>query len=79
MVKVPPHVLDELVATISPTGSVSLNPTPVNAIGFAAGLVMVNVSEVVAPNGIVVGLNALAIVGAHVGEVVNVQTELAAK
>jgi hypothetical protein len=61
VVKVPPHTVDVLFATVSPVGSVSVNPTPVNA--MVSGLVIVNVSDVVAFSAIVVGLNALAIEG----------------
>ena len=50
-------------ATVSPVGSVSVNATPVSGIMFAAGLVMVKVSEVVAFSAIVEGLNAFAIDG----------------
>src|SRR5258708_4449753 len=48
VVSVPPQVLDELLATVSPVGSVSLNATPVSATVFAAGLVIVNCNELVA-------------------------------
>ena len=40
-------------ATVSPVGSVSVNATPVSATALAAGLVMVNVSDVVAFRAIV--------------------------
>jgi hypothetical protein len=63
IVSVPPHVpIDEL-ATVSPVGRVSVNATPVRATAFAAGLVIVNVSELVPFNVVVVGLNAFAIDG----------------
>src|SRR5713101_965372 len=64
VVRVPPQVLDELLATVSPAGRVSLNPTPVRAAVLAAGFVMVKVSDVVAFNPIAAGLKALAIEGA---------------
>jgi hypothetical protein len=51
------------VETTSPVGRVSVKATPVKASTFAAGFVMVNVSEVVAFNAIVEGLNTLAIDG----------------
>ena len=49
-VAVPPQVLERPfgVETTSPVGSVSVNATPVSATVFAAGLVMVKVSVVVA-------------------------------
>src|SRR5437879_3964485 len=50
-------------ATVRPVGSVSVNATPVNATVLAAGLVMVNVSEVVAFSAMVFGLKTLAIEG----------------
>lgn len=61
----PPHepVSPFGVATVKPTGSESLNPTPVSWFALAAGFVIVNVSEVVAPVEIVDGLNAMAIDG----------------
>src|SRR5579859_274414 len=64
-VAVPPQVLERPfgVETTRPVGSVSLNATPASATALAAGLVMVNVSDVVPFSGIVVGLNALAIEG----------------
>src|SRR5947209_2667887 len=63
VVNVPPHTVEVELATDSPVGSVSLNPTPVSATVFPAGLVMVNVSDVVAFSAIVFGLNTLAIEG----------------
>lgn len=60
---VPPHTVDVLLATVNPVGNVSVNATPARGSTFAAGFVMVNVSEVVAFNAIAVGLNALAIDG----------------
>src|SRR5258708_902816 len=63
VVSVPPQVLDELLATVSPVGSVSLNATPVSATVFAAGLVIVNCNELVAFRAMLVGLKTLAMVG----------------
>ncbi len=63
VVKVPPQVLAELLATVSPVGNVSLKATPVKATVLAAGLVRVNCNEVVAFTAMAVGLNALAIEG----------------
>ena len=47
----------------SPVGNVSVNATPVSATAFAAGLVIVKVSDVVAFRAMLAGLNALAIDG----------------
>jgi len=63
VVSVPPQVLDELLATVSPVGRVSLNATPVSATVFAAGLVIVNCNELVALRAMLVGLKTLAMVG----------------
>jgi hypothetical protein len=63
VVRVPPQTVDELLATVNPVGSVSVNATPVRATEFAAGLVMVNVSEVVPFNGTLLGVNTLAMDG----------------
>src|SRR5262245_13132467 len=60
VVTVPPQIVAVASATVSPVGSVSVNATPVSGSTFAAGLVMVNVSEVVAPCEIVEGANTLA-------------------
>ena len=51
-VTVPPQLLVSPfgVATIKPAGRLSVKPTPVSEIEFAAGFVIVNVSEVVAPS-----------------------------
>ena len=57
----PPHVVEVPLATVNPAGSVSVKPTPVISNVFE--LVIVNVSEVVAPIGIVAAPNALVIVG----------------
>jgi len=63
VVTVPPQIVVVALATVRPVGSVSVNATPVSDTAFAAGLVIVNVSEVVAFSAIVKGLNALAIEG----------------
>src|SRR5260370_45255 len=47
VVSVPPHTVAVPLATVSPVGCVSVNPTPVSATGFAAGLVMVNFRDAV--------------------------------
>src|ERR1700687_5872221 len=63
VVSVPPQTVAELFATVKPVGSVSVNPTPVSATGFAAGLVMVNVRDVVPFRATVEEPNAFAIEG----------------
>src|SRR5215467_6075314 len=63
VVSVPPHTVDVPLATVSPVGNVSVNATPASASGFAAGLVMVNVNDVVAFNAMLEGLNTFAIDG----------------
>jgi len=63
VVSVPPQTVAEALATVSPVGSVSVNATPVRAMAFAAGLVIVNVSDVVAFSAMLDGLNTLAIDG----------------
>src|SRR5215472_9445084 len=63
VVTVPPQTAAVALATVRPVGSVSVNATPVSGSTFAAGLVMMNVSEVVAFSAIVEGLNCLAIDG----------------
>jgi hypothetical protein len=63
VVRVPPQTVDEELATVRPVGKVSANATPAKATAFAAGLVMVNVSEVVALRAIFAGLNTFAMVG----------------
>jgi hypothetical protein len=63
VVSVPPQTVAETFATVRPVGSVSVNATPVSATAFAAGLVTVNVSEVVAFSAMDAGLNTLAIDG----------------
>ena len=60
---VPPQTVAEALATVRPVGSVSIKATPVRATVLAAGLVMVNVSEVVAFRAMLLGLNTLAIDG----------------
>src|SRR5882724_9087626 len=64
-VAVPPHVLVNPfgVATTIPAGKLSVNATPVSATALAAGLVMVNVSEVVPFSGTLAAPKALAIDG----------------
>lgn len=63
VVSVPPQTVAEALATVKPVGNVSVNATPVRATAFAAGLVMVNVSDVVAFSAMLVGLKTLAIEG----------------
>ena len=63
VVSVPPQTVAEALATVKPVGKVSANATPVRATAFAAGFVMVNVSEVVAFSAMLAGLNTLAIEG----------------
>jgi hypothetical protein len=62
-VSVPPQTVAEALATVRPVGSVSVNATPVRATVLAAGLVIVNVSEVVAFSAMLLGLKTLAIDG----------------
>jgi hypothetical protein len=63
VVSVPPQTVAVAFATVNPVGSVSVNATPLSGSTFAAGLVMVNVSEVVAFRAMPLGLNTLAIDG----------------
>ena len=63
VVSVPPQTVDVASATVRPVGSVSVNATPASGSAFAAGLVIVNVSELVAFSEIVEGLKALAMDG----------------
>src|SRR5260370_36761125 len=63
VVNVPPRVVAEESATVSPVGSVSANATPVRGTVLAPGLVMVKVSDVVVFSAMVTGLKALAIEG----------------
>src|SRR5262245_10712614 len=63
VVTVPPQITADAFATVRPVGRVSVNATPFNGSTLAPGLVMVNVSEVVAFKAIVDGLNAFAIDG----------------
>src|SRR5258708_21727867 len=63
VVSVPPHTVADALATVNPVGSVSVNATPVNGSGFAPGLVMVKVSDVVAFSVMVDGLNTFAMEG----------------
>jgi len=48
VVSVPPQTEDVPFATVSPVGRVSVKATPVSGSTFAAGFVIVKVSEVVA-------------------------------
>lgn len=64
VVRVPPQTpAGEEVATVTPLGRLSVNPTPASATGLPVGLVMVKFSEDVAFRAIVLGLNTLAIDG----------------
>jgi hypothetical protein len=63
VVTVPPQTVEEALATVRPVGSVSVKATPVSANALAAGLVMVNVSEVVAFRATAAGLNTFAMDG----------------
>jgi len=63
VVSVPPQTVVDALATVKPVGSVSVNATPVRETAFAAGLVIVNVSEVVAFSAMLAGLKTLAIEG----------------
>ena len=67
-VTVPLHVLltPGTAATCSPFVSVSLNAIPFSAVAFAAGLVMVNVTVVVAFSGMLAAPKAFEIVGGPV-------------
>ena len=72
VVSVPPQTAADELATVSPVGNVSVKATPVRASTFAAGFVMVNVSEVVAFSAIVEGLNAFAMDGGATTEMLAV-------
>lgn len=63
VVSVPPQTVEVPFATVRPVGRVSVNATPVSGSTFAAGFVIVKVSEVVAFRAIVEGLKTLAIDG----------------
>jgi len=63
VVRVPPQTVAVTFATVRPVGSVSVNATPVRDTVLAAGLVIVNVSEVVAFSAMLLGLKTLAIDG----------------
>lgn len=63
VVKVPPQTVLVPLTTVRPLGSVSVNATPASEAVFAAGLVIVNVSDVVAFREIADGLNPFAIDG----------------
>ena len=58
----PPTTLGGVATTI-PAGRVSVKPMPVSVAELLAGLVMVKVNVEVPPNGMLVGENALTIVG----------------
>ena len=60
--KVPPHWVEEAVATVSPLGSVSVKAIPLKAI-VALGLVSVNVNVEVAPIATGFGEKALLMMG----------------
>src|SRR5262249_31904538 len=64
-VNVPPHEVDAfgVLATASPDGSVSVNPTPVRAVVVLV-LFIVKVRVVVPPRGIVASVNAFEMLGA---------------
>jgi len=52
LLTIPPHcVAVGALATVMPTGKVSVNPTPVSATVFAAGFVMVKVNVELFPTG----------------------------
>ncbi len=63
VVSVPPQTVAVALATVRPVGNVSVNATPLRATALAAGLVMVNVSDVVAFSAMLLGLNTLAMDG----------------
>lgn len=63
VVSVPPQTVAVALATVKPVGRVSVKAAPLSATAFAAGLVSVNVSEVVECKEIPAGLNTLAIEG----------------
>jgi hypothetical protein len=63
VVTVPPQIVAEALPTVRPVGSVSVKATPVSETAFAAGFVIVKVSDVVAFRAIVDGVNTLAIDG----------------
>jgi hypothetical protein len=56
-------MFDELLATVSPVGIVSVNATPVRAKVLAAGLVIVKVNDVFAFRAMLAGLKDLTIEG----------------
>lgn len=63
VVRVPPQTVAVALATVRPVGSVSVKAIPVSDTVFAAGLVIVNVREVVAFSAIVEGVKTLAMDG----------------
>src|SRR5437879_6374325 len=58
-VTVPPQMVALALGTVSPVGRSSVKPTPVSALGLAAGLVIVNVSAVESFGRMAVGLKPL--------------------
>jgi len=72
VVNVPPHTVDVEFVTVSPVGSVSVKATPVSAEIFAAGLVIVKVSELVPFSEIADGANVFAMDGGASTEIVAV-------
>ena len=63
VVSVPPQTVAVAFATVKPVGSASVNATPVRATVFAAGVVIVNVRDVVAFRAMLDGLKTLAMDG----------------
>jgi len=63
VVSVPPHTVEDELATVNPVGNVSLNATPASATVLAAELVIVNCNDVVALRAMLPGLKILAIEG----------------
>jgi hypothetical protein len=59
----PPHKMALAFGTVSPTGSVSVNPTPVSVTGFAAGLVITKCNAVVPFRTTDAGSNDVTVVG----------------
>jgi len=62
LVTVPPHCVEVPLVTVNPAGKVSMNATPVSVV-VVFELVIVNVSTLVPPSGIVAASNALVIDG----------------
>ena len=63
VVRVPPQTVEVPFATVRPVGNVSVNATPVSDTALAAGLVIVNVNDVVAFSAMLLGLKPLAMEG----------------